>query len=229
MGKGKILLAEDEPKLAFSLAMSLKNSGFEVEWAADGKVAQELMSKESFQMLILDIQLPYLNGVELCAMFRKTNKQTPVLMLTALGELHDKMLAFDAGADDYLVKPFHFEELFARIQVFMKRTAIETSPDTSIVVADLHINRNEKKAHRAGKHIDLTAREFALLELLALANGRIVSKVEIAEKIWDVTFDTGTNTIEVYISFLRNKIDKPFDKKLIHTKSGFGYFLKDVF
>ena len=228
MGKGKILLAEDEPKLAFSLAMSLKNSGFEVEWAADGKIAQELISKENFQMLILDIQLPYLNGVELCAMFRKTNKQTPVLMLTALGELHDKMLAFDAGADDYLVKPFHFEELFARIQVFMKRTAIETTPDDSIVVADLHINRNEKKAHRAGKHIDLTAREFALLELLALANGRIVSKVEIAEKIWDVTFDTGTNTIEVYISFLRNKIDKPFDKKLIHTKSGFGYFLKDV-
>ncbi|MDJ1483991.1 response regulator transcription factor [Cytophagaceae bacterium YF14B1] len=224
----KILLAEDEPKLAANIRETLTDSGFDVQVAFDGTVAERLYKTIDYQLVILDVNLPYKNGFELCKLFRQQNKDIPIIMLTALGELDDKILAFDAGADDYLVKPFHFQELLARIQVFLKRSVQHTALEEKIMVADLQIDLLEKKARRGGKDIELTMREFSLLELLAQANGRVVSKVEIAEKVWDVNFDTGTNTIEVYISFLRNKIDKPFDRKLIHTKPGFGYYLKDV-
>jgi DNA-binding response OmpR family regulator len=146
-------------------------------------------------------------------------------MLTALDQIQDKVNAFELGADDYIVKPFHFNELFARIKVFLKRAEIVFE---KICIADLEINMGNKSVSRDGQNIMLTSKEFKLLVLLAKAKGRIISKQEILEKVWDLSFNTGTNTIEVYISFLRNKIDKPFENKLIHTKQGFGYFIKEI-
>ena len=149
-------------------------------------------------------------------------------MLTALGEIQDKMDAFNLGADDYIVKPFHFNELFARIKVFLKRTDAANELGEKLSIADLEIDLLEKTVTKANQQINLTAKEFALLTLLARSKGKIISKQEILEKVWGLSFDTGTNTIEVYISFLRNKLDKPFENKLIHTKPGFGYFLKEL-
>jgi DNA-binding response OmpR family regulator len=149
-------------------------------------------------------------------------------MLTSLGEIQDKMDAFNLGADDYIVKPFHFNELLARIKVFLKRADGSNEHTEKLKVADLEIDLLDKSVVRGDKSINLTAKEFALLVLLAKCKGKVISKQEILEKVWNLSFDTGTNTIEVYISFLRNKIDKPFDLKLIHTKPGFGYFLKEV-
>jgi len=146
-------------------------------------------------------------------------------MLSALGEINDKVEAFNLGADDYIVKPFHFDELFARLKVFIKRAELKEQ-DVKIVVDDLEIDFRNKTAVRAGVTVNLTAKEFTLLVLLAKNRGKVISKQEILEKVWDLSFDTGTNTIEVYISFLRNKLDKPFETKLIHTKPGFGYFIK---
>ena len=149
-------------------------------------------------------------------------------MLTALGEIQDKMDAFNLGADDYIVKPFHFNELFARIKVFLKRTDLANETGEKLIIGDLEIDLLEKTVTKASQVINLTAKEFALLTLLARSKGKVISKQEILERVWGLSFDTGTNTIEVYISFLRNKLDKPFDTKLIHTKPGFGYFLKEL-
>jgi DNA-binding response OmpR family regulator len=149
-------------------------------------------------------------------------------MLTALGEINDKMDAFNLGADDYIVKPFHFNELFARIKVFLKRSEQNGEPAEKINISNLEIDLLNKTVLRGSTNINLTAKEFALLALLAKSKGKVISKQDILEKVWGLSFDTGTNTIEVYISFLRNKIDKPFDTKLIHTKPGFGYFVKEL-
>ena len=146
-------------------------------------------------------------------------------MLSAAGEIHDKVEAFNLGADDYIVKPFHFVELFARVKVFLKRAELPSAVD-KIEVEDMKIDFLNKTVLRDGVNINLTAKEFTLLVLLARNKGRVISNQEILEKVWDLSFDTGTNTIEVYISFLRNKIDKPFPVKLIHTKPGFGYYIK---
>ncbi len=163
--------------------------------------------------------------MELCQLVRQHNAHIPIIMLTALGELTNKLEAFTIGADDYIVKPFHLGELIARIKVFLKRRQT-VAPQKNIQIADLIIDFTAKSVMRGNKNIALTAKEFALLSLLAQNEGRILSKQEIAEKVWETDFDTGTNTIEVYINFLRNKIDKHFNPKLIHTKLGFGYYLK---
>jgi len=222
----RILLAEDEPKLSHTIQEELNNVGFKTDVAFDGQVAEKLFSQHQYSLVLLDINLPYKNGLSLCKEFRLINKNIPIIMLTALGELQDKMDAFTVGADDYIVKPFHFDELFARIKVFLKRNDSSDNGVKNIDVEDLHINFLTKTVSRAGKEIPLTAKEFSLLVLLAQNRGKVISKQEILEKVWDLNFDTGTNTIEVYISFLRNKIDKPFEEKLIHTKAGFGYFIK---
>jgi two-component system, OmpR family, copper resistance phosphate regulon response regulator CusR len=222
-----ILLVEDEPKIAQSLAGQLQENGYRTDIAYDGLMAEKLFNHTTYGLVILDINLPYKNGLVLCKEFREKNKNIPIIMLTALGEIHDKLEAFDYGADDYLVKPFHIRELLARIKVFIKRTDVNEYYDDLLKTADLEINISRKEVTRNGQVIQLSAKEYALLELLVRARGRVLSKAEIAEKVWDVNFDTGTNTIEVYINFLRNKIDKPFAKKLIHTKPGFGYYLKE--
>lgn len=222
-----ILLVEDEPKIAKALQEQLQERGFMVDLAYDGQMAEKLFFQKNYSLVILDINLPIKNGLELCKIFRDKNKNIPIIMLTAFGEMQDKLEAFDLGADDYLIKPFHFNELLARIKVFVKRMDVNDLFAEVIHLADLEIDIPHKNVKRAGHKIQLSAKEYLLLELLAKARGRIVSKQEIAEKVWDMNFDTGTNTIEVYINFIRNKIDKPFNNKLIHTKPSFGYYLKD--
>jgi two-component system copper resistance phosphate regulon response regulator CusR len=221
----RILLAEDEPKLGEVVKHELIRQGYETDIAEDGIVAEKLFRQNTYSLILLDINLPYKNGIDLCKTFRAENKDVPIIMLTALDQIQDKVNAFELGADDYIVKPFHFNELFARIKVFLKRAEIVFE---KICIADLEINMGNKSVSRDGQNIMLTSKEFKLLVLLAKAKGRIISKQEILEKVWDLSFNTGTNTIEVYISFLRNKIDKPFENKLIHTKQGFGYFIKEI-
>ena len=196
--------------------------------AYDGLVAEKLFQQHNYSLVLLDVNLPYKNGLALCKEFREINKSLPIIMLTALGEIQDKMDAFNLGADDYIVKPFHFTELFARIKVFLKRADSGTELTDKINISNIEIDLLNKAVVRGGISINLTAKEIALLAMLSKANGKVVSKQEILEKVWGLTFDTGTNTIEVYISFLRNKIDKPFEIKLIHTKPGFGYFIKEL-
>ncbi len=223
----RILLVEDDPKLGKTVQEELVSNGFETDLAFDGKVAETLFNSNEYGLVLLDINLPYKNGWELCKQFRSANRNIPIIMLTALGEIQDKMDAFNAGADDYMVKPFHLNELLARVKVFIKRMQKDERADDVMTVADLSINISEKKVWRDSKEIPLTVKEFLLLELLMRNGGRVVSKAEIAEKVWNINFDTGTNTIEVYINFLRNKIDKSFSKTLIHTKPGFGYYIKE--
>lgn len=224
----RILLAEDEPKLSQVIQDELSRQGYHTDVAYDGLIAEKMFKQHNYSLIILDINLPYKNGLALCKEFRGINKNIPIIMLTALGEIQDKMDAFNLGADDYVVKPFHFDELFARIKVFLKRADATSEPGERVTVADLEIDMENKTVTRGGKNINLTAKEFALLVLLCRNKGKVIAKQDILEKVWDLSFDTGTNTIEVYISFLRNKIDKPFEAKLIHTKPGFGYYVRET-
>ncbi len=224
----RILLAEDEPKLSQVIQDELTRQGYQADVAYDGLIAEKLFKQHAYSLVLLDINLPYKNGLALCKEFREINKNVPIIMLTALGEINDKIDAFNLGADDYIVKPFHFDELSARIKVFIKRADSVQETGEKIVVADMEIDMSNKTVNRSGKNINLTAKEFALLVLLSRNKGKVISKHDILEKVWDLSFDTGTNTIEVYISFLRNKIDKPFETKLIHTKPGFGYYVREA-
>lgn len=221
----KILLAEDESKLANAIQAELTRVGYDVDVAENGIEADKMFMENDYSMALLDINLPGKNGMALCKDFRKRSANIPIVMLTAVGEIHDKVAAFNIGADDYLVKPFHFDELFARLKVLFKRTDTIEKHE-KLLYEDLEIDFKLKSVVRNGVVINLTSKEFTLLTLLVRTPERVISKQEILEKVWDLSFDTGTNTIEVYISFLRNKIDKPFTKKLIHTKPGFGYFIK---
>jgi len=221
----KILLVEDEAKLGKVIMEELIRNGYATDLAIDGLEASRLFNQNIYSLVLLDINLPYKNGFVLCREFRELNKNIPIIMLSAAGEIHDKVEAFNIGADDYIVKPFHFVELFARVKVFLKRSELPSDSD-KISVEDMEIDFLHKTVKRDGVNINLTAKEFTLLVLLARNKERVISKQEILEKVWDLSFDTGTNTIEVYISFLRNKIDKPFPQKLIHTKPGFGYYIK---
>ncbi|RYZ26922.1 MAG: response regulator transcription factor [Chitinophagaceae bacterium] len=177
-------------------------------------------------MFVLDINVPNRNGLKVCEDIRQSAKQTPILMLSAYIDLETKVKALNAGADDYLIKPFHLEELIARIKALLRRSA-GVATNTVYKLADLVVDTLEKKVWRKNKVIPLTPKEYKLLELLIKADGATVSKQRISEEVWDLNFETGTNTIEVYISFLRNKIDKGFSKPLIHTRPGFGYSLNE--
>jgi DNA-binding response OmpR family regulator len=176
----------------------------------------------------MDLNLPVINGFELCRQIRETDSKTPILMLTALGTTQDKVMGFDVGTDDYLVKPFEFEELLARVKALIKRANAEPLLETVLKVADLELNTKTKSVSRGGKAITLTAKEFLLLEYMMRNKERVLSRADIAEKIWDISFDTGTNIIDLYIFYLRKKIDKDFSNKLIHTHVGMGYVLKEV-
>jgi len=178
--------------------------------------------------MIIDINLPLVNGYELCKEIRIHNNVVPVIMLTAMASAENKLTGFDVGADDYMVKPFDFKELLARVKVFLRRTSqTEKAEDVQIIIDDLVINSTKKTVFRKGVQIELTAKEYTLLEFLARNKGVVISRVEIAEKIWNLNFDTGTNYIDVYINYLRKKIDKDYPNKLIHTRVGLGYVLKD--
>ncbi|HEU4554818.1 MAG TPA: response regulator transcription factor [Chitinophaga sp.] len=225
----RILVVEDEVKVANAVKKGLEENGFEVEVAYDGRMGKSLASSNSYDLVILDLNLPHSNGYEVCEVIRSKNNRVPIIMLTALGGMDDKMQAFELGADDYLVKPFDFRELLARIRVFLKRAGSDVQQSTlyKIVIGDLEIDREKKEVTRNGKKISLTAKEYQLLEFLALHKGKVISKLTIAEKVWDIDFDTGTNVIEVYMNFLRKKIDKDFENKLLHTKTGMGYYLAE--
>ena len=223
----RVLLVEDEPKVVDFVKKGLEEQGFEVVVAYDGQMGERLAISGNHDLLILDAILPYQNGFELCRNIRKKNIHTPVLMLTALSTIDDKISGFDAGADDYLVKPFEFKELVARIKALTKRSTGVMQTTNTLKVADLELNMDKKHAVRGEKIIELTAKEFSLLEFLMRSKGRVVSRSEIAEKVWDINFDTGTNVVDVYINILRKKIDRDYDQKLIHTRVGLGYSLDD--
>lgn len=224
----KILVIEDEPQVIDFLRKGLTEKGYEVEIAFDGQTGERLALKGVFDLIILDLVLPYLNGYELCKRIRERGLDIPILMLTALSATSDKVSGFDAGADDYLVKPFEFDELLARIKALARRSTGVIQTSKVIKIADLVLNLNMRSAIRNDKSIELTGKEFELLELLMRNAGRVISRAEIAEKIWDIRFDTGTNVVDVYISILRKKIDRDFDQKLIHTKVGLGYYIDEV-
>ncbi|HLO45760.1 MAG TPA: response regulator transcription factor [Leadbetterella sp.] len=220
------LIVEDEEKVASFIKKGLFTQGYNSEIASTGHEALALFESQKVDLVILDIGLPDMSGLEVCEQIRRTNAQIPVLMLTALGSVSDKLSGFEVGTDDYLVKPFDFMELLVRIKALLKRTNENMPSDDILKVADLELNLHQKVAIRAGKVIALTAKEFSLLEYLMRNRGRVVSKLDIAEHVWDIDFDTGTNFIEVYVNYLRNKIDKGFNDKLIHTIFGMGYTLK---
>ncbi len=222
----RILLIEDEVKTVQIIQQGLEEQHYEVDIAYDGAMGFQLAIRNPYSLIISDIILPVFNGLELCRKIREAQISTPVLMLTALGTTDDKIVGLDAGADDYLAKPFEFRELLARIRALTRRgnTTIQTS--NVLRIADLEMDLDMKAVSRSGKGIPLTAKEFTLLEYFIRHQGRVISKAELAEKIWDVTFDTGTNVIEVYVNFLRKKIDKDFSTKLLHTQIGMGYVLK---
>ncbi len=225
-----ILFVEDEPKVAASIKQGLEENGYEVDLAPDGAVGNFLASTNKYDLILLDVNLPHVSGYEVCRSVRAKDPKVPVIMLTAMQSIENKITGFDAGADDYIVKPFDFRELLARVKVFLKRSVseAETPQDVVLNVADLELNTSSKTVYRRGMPISLTAKEFALLEFLLRRKGRVVSRTEISEFVWDVNFDTGTNVVDVYINFLRKKIDKNFEPKLIHTKPGMGYFLKEL-
>ncbi|OFY64523.1 MAG: DNA-binding response regulator [Bacteroidetes bacterium RBG_13_43_22] len=223
----KILVVEDEPQVVEFLKKGLLEKGYETEIAYDGQMGERLALKGDFDLIILDVILPIINGYDLCKRFREKGLQVPVLMLTALGTTEDKVSGFDAGADDYLVKPFEFEELLARIKALTRRSSGLIQTSKVIKIADLVLDLNKKSANRRDKSIELTGKEFELLEFLMKNIGRVLSRAEIAEKVWDITFDTGTNVVDVYISILRKKIDRDFEQKLIHTRVGLGYYIDE--
>lgn len=223
-----ILIVEDEQKIADTLKMGLGENGYTVDVAYDGKIGLKLFELYPFDLVVLDLNLPGINGYELCKIIRKKNQEIPIIMLTALSSLNDKIEGYDAGADDYIIKPFEFKELLMKIRVLLKRSMNQTIPTGNILRAsDLEMNLDSKKVQRGDTVINLTAKEFQLLEYLLRNKNRVVSRADISLNVWDIDFDTNTNVIDVYISYIRNKIDKQFDIKLINTHVGMGYILKE--
>jgi DNA-binding response OmpR family regulator len=224
-----ILLAEDEPKIASFIKKGLEESAYTVDWVKDGKEAIKNSLNNGYDVIILDVMLPNIDGFEICRRIRVKNPQVPILMLTALDGTEDKIKGLDAGADDYLPKPFDFEELLARLRALIRRSHVlnpeKPAAEVIICVEDLYCNLSRKEVRRGGKEIKLTAREFDLLVFFIKNKNKILDRAKIAEQVWDINFDTGTNIVDVYVNYLRNKIDKDFEKKLIQTRVGLGYIM----
>lgn len=221
-----ILIVEDEQRLAEILKKQLEDSGINAEIAYDGYVGKQLVEKNKYNLIILDINLPLINGYDLCREIRKTNSNIPIIMLTAYGTPDNKIAGFDAGADDYVLKPFDLRELLARINVFLKRSD-NLNGSEKLGIADLEMDINTKAVLRGNKKINLTAKEFLLLETFLRNKEKLLTRELIIEKVWGIDFDPSTNIIDVYINYLRKKIDLEFDKKLIHTKFGFGFYCSE--
>lgn len=223
----QILIIEDDQRVAELINRGLTEEGFETTVAFDGLSGLKLILHNDYDLIITDIILPKMDGLDLSREIRSIKPQIPIIMLTALGTTDDKIEGFDAGADDYMVKPFEIRELLARIRVLLKRyNGITANSSFILKFHDLEMNLNLKIVKRNNIEINLTPKEFKLLEYMLRNSERVLSRNEISEKVWDTHFDTGTNFIDVYINYLRKKIDKNFDKKLIHTKSGMGFILK---
>ena len=227
MNEVHLLVVEDEQRLAEVLQKQLKESGFYADIACDGYVGKRMLEQTKYDLVILDINLPLMNGYELCREIRKTNVNTPIIMLTALGTPENKLIGFDSGADDYVLKPFDFRELLARINVFLKRSNSVIQDDLKLKMANLEMDLGSKTVFRANKKVELTSKEFSLLELLLKNRNKVLTREYIIEKVWNLDFETGTNIIDVYVNYLRKKIDKDFEPKLIHTKFGFGFYCSE--
>jgi len=219
-----IFLVEDEERVAAFIKKALEENNHKTDLVRDGAEAIKLYAAKPYDLVILDITLPYLNGIEICRHIRKTDKETPILMLTALDSIDDKVKGLNTGADDYMVKPFHFKELLARIDALLRRKNIE--PDSTITLGEITLNTHNNTVERAGRKITLTTKEYALLELLMRNPDKILNRQTIANKVWGIDFDTGTNVVDVYMNYLRNKIEKGFTGKYIHTVIGKGYIFK---
>jgi len=224
----RILIVEDEQKVASFLKSGLEENNYEADIAYDGEMAIKLAKQYDYNLMIIDIILPGINGLELCRKFKSTNPNIPVLMLTALGTTDDKLSGFEAGADDYLVKPFEFKELLARVKALLKRQSGDYEMTGKLTFSDLELDLDKKKAKRGGKDIELTAKEFMLLEYFMRNRGRVLSRNDIAAKVWASDYSFNTNVVDVYVNFLRKKIDKGFDNKLIHTRVGLGYVFDET-
>lgn len=224
----KILVVEDEPKVATFIKHGLEENHYEADIVYDGRNAEKMALQYDYNLIIIDIIIPYVNGLDLCRTIKQNKPDVPVLMLTALGTTEDKLQGFDAGANDYLVKPFEFRELLARVKVLLKTHGKSHESSKKLVVADLELDLDRKAARRGGQSIELTAKEFLLLQYLMRNNGRVLSRNDIAENVWDMNYDFSTNVVDVYINFLRKKIDKGHEKKLINTRIGLGYIFGDT-
>ena len=228
MEERRILIVEDEKKIATTLKKGLTENGYHTDIAFDGLIGKRMFLAYSYDLIILDINLPGLNGYELCKIIRNHNQQIPVIMLTAMTTTDDKIEGFDSGTDDYIIKPFEFKELLVRIRALLKRTLIQHLPAGNILrVGGLEMNLDTKEVKRDNQQISLTAKEFQLLEYFMRNRNRVLSRSDIAVSVWDIDFDTKTNVIDVYVNYLRNKIDKHFSTRLIHTHIGMGYILKE--
>ena len=222
----KIILVEDEINIASFIERGLREFGHEVSVVYDGNAGWELLQNESFDLLILDIIMPGMNGLELCRMYRQRfGYHSPVVMLTALGTTDDIVKGLDAGADDYLVKPFSFQELEARIKALLRRS--KEVPVQQLVCGDLILDCTLRRARRGNMDIDLTVKEYRLLEYFLLHQRAVLPRLTLLRDVWDKNFDTNTNVVDVYVNYLRAKIDKGFEDKLIHTVVGVGYMMTD--
>jgi DNA-binding response OmpR family regulator len=221
-----ILLVEDETSLASFIRKGIESEGYDIKVAFDGLIGQRLFDQQPFDVVVLDVNLPGMNGFELCRYIKQHSPRQAVLLLTALDGLQDKETGFGAGADDYLTKPFEFRELLLRIRALARRAAAYGGLHAVLRVADLELDTDARTVTRAGQRIELTTREYSLLEYLMTNKGRTVSRIDIAEKVWNLHFDTNTNVIDVYVNFLRKKVDKGFGQKLLHTVVGAGYLLQ---
>ena len=222
----RILLVEDDPKISSFVKIGLESNECLVDTAYDSTIGEKLVFSRKYDVIILDVVIPGISGFDLCKKIRNNNISTPVIMLTSLDTVEDKLTGFDCGADDYLVKPFSFQELFARIKALIRRNK-EAVLIPVIKVLDLELDSVTKKVKRNDKEISLTATEYKILELLMTNKGKVFDRMHIAEKIWGYSFNSGTNVIDVHINSLRKKIDKDYSQKLIHTKKGFGYVVSE--
>ena len=221
-----ILVIEDEPNLLSIIRKGLSEKNYEVSAALDGTTAMDMISNNSFDVIVLDIMLPDINGIEICRKLRSNHNYTPILLLTALSTTENVVAGLNAGADDYMAKPFKFTELDARINALARRAGQVQKPAEIIEIDDLIIDRRAKKVQRNNQEIILTAKEFKLLYYLAKNTGITLSRQKILDNVWNINFDMNTNVVDVYINYLRKKIDKPYNKKLIHTIKGLGYVVK---
>ncbi len=221
----RMLVIEDEKKITNFIRRGLKEEGYSVDLAYDGEEGYFLASSEKYDLIVLDVMLPKMDGLSLCRKLRREDNTTPIIMLTAKDMIKDKVAGLDAGADDYLTKPFAFEEFLARIRALLRKRDVPRS--TKLQVGDLALDLLTHKVTRSGKEIELTSKEYALMEYLMRNAGTVVTRTMISDHVWDINFDTYTNVIDVYINYLRNKIDRDHEIKLIHTLRGRGYILKE--
>lgn len=223
----KILIVEDEPKVAAFIKKGLDENSFSTEIAYDGLIGKAMALTNNYHLIILDLNLPQINGFQLCKIIRETNAKVPILMLTALGGIDEKTKGFEAGADDYLLKPFEVRELILRMKALLKRTSNNHYVSQAYKIADLELYTDEMRVIRGNNTINLSAKEYKLLEYMMMNKDKVLSRLELTDHVWGLKFDTGTNVVDVYMNFLRKKMDNDYEPKLIHTRIGLGYILTD--